>query len=572
MIKRPRSHQLEDESWKALSNCIPNQWVLRKPQPDYAIDGEVEIFDEWGSSTGLMCFVQLKGTDIKEKAKPLHFRISLKTLQYYRSLPLPVLLIRYHSTSKSLYFRWSRTVDPYYTRKGSKTVKVDFSEEVRWSEKTPEFLTEYVKFFKQFTSPHIPLPIDFTFEWADKEVFSFPVSVVESLIREAGHSVSEIISFSTGISSPPPFPRIRITNNLILIEIEGIGDFSLHLREGYSKEEVRTILPHDVFAGISYVLHKLGQSNLAADIASKHLLSSRLLANEKFIHEIAWCFFFARRVDMTLKLSEQLLDMGEKSWLAYKMFSLPAFRKVQMSDAELDSFRRVLLKAIAKAIENDDLMGAAESHYNLGNRIRGGSRKNNREALHHYHMASKCDPRYLKRNYFWSETGGILFHLDKFSCPEKFYLKALELGAASECVALRADALMFAGKYEMAYTLFKEHENAAKEVEDEWALKSWILGGLTKTLGIEAQKRRPDEATKVADITSVSPEEVGKQISEALTLDALCGLAWFNNGGHMVRNNQYSDAMISFLIAAVVQPNDVEAWSNAILCNFKCQI
>src|SRR4030042_3025643 len=138
MIKRPRSHQLEEESWKALSNCVPNQWVLRKPQPDYAIDGEVEIFDESGSPTGLLFFVQLKGTDIKEKAKALSCRIPLETLRYYKSLPLQTLLIRYHSPSKSLYFRWSGTVDPYYARKESKTVKVDFSEEAAWSEKTPD--------------------------------------------------------------------------------------------------------------------------------------------------------------------------------------------------------------------------------------------------------------------------------------------------------------------------------------------------------------------------------------------------------------------------------------------------
>src|SRR4030043_1323937 len=101
MVKRPRSHQLEDESWRALSNSIPNQWVLRKPQPDYGIDGEVEIFDESGSSTGLLFFVQLKGTDTKEKAKALSCRMQLKTLRYYKSLLLPVLLIRYHSPSKS---------------------------------------------------------------------------------------------------------------------------------------------------------------------------------------------------------------------------------------------------------------------------------------------------------------------------------------------------------------------------------------------------------------------------------------------------------------------------------------
>jgi len=249
MVKRPRSHQLEDESWKALWNSIPHHWVLRKPQPDYGIDGEIEIFDESGSSTGLLFFVQLKGTDIKEKSKALSCRLPLETIRYYKSLPLATLLIRYHSPSGSLYFRWSGTIDPYYTRKGSKTIKVDFPEGTSWSEKTPDLLVEYLKFFKRFTTPVIPLPIEFKFEFPDKEVFSFPTSIIESIIRETGRSVSEIISFSSGKCSPTLSPRIKITNDLILIEIEGLKSFNLHLKKGYSKEEVKTKLPHAVFTG-----------------------------------------------------------------------------------------------------------------------------------------------------------------------------------------------------------------------------------------------------------------------------------------------------------------------------------
>lgn len=377
MIKRPRSHQLEDESWKAFFNCIPNQWVLRKPQPDYGIDGEVEIFDESGSSTGLLFFVQLKGTDVKEKAKALSCRILLKTLRYYKSLPVPVLLIRYHSPSKSLYFRWSGTIDPYYTRKGSKTIKVNFSEETRWSDKTPDLLVEYLKFFQRFTTPVISLPIEFRFEFPDKEVFSFPVSIVESIIRETGRSVSEIISFSSGKRSLTLSPRIKITNDLILIEVEGLESFNLHLKRGYSKEEVKTKLPHAVFTEIAFVLYLLGQINIAAEIASKHILSSGLLSNKGLILEIASCFFFARRVDMALKLSEQLLDMGEQYRFAYDIFSLPAFKKVHMNEVELESFKKVLLKAIDKAKDAGHLVEAGVSHYNLGNRIRGGSWKNN---------------------------------------------------------------------------------------------------------------------------------------------------------------------------------------------------
>ena len=185
-------------------------------------------------------------------------------------------------------------------------------------------------------------------------------------------------------------------------------------------------------------------------------------------------------------------------------------------------------------------------------------------------MASKYDPTYKKRDYFWSEVAGILFHLNRFLCSERFYSKALELGGNNRCIALRADSLMFAGKYKDAYDLFKKYSNFCEKVEDEWALKLWVLGGLIKTLKTDCQTRHPKDAIENADTTNLSADLVEQKIFEALNLDGLCGLAWFNYGVHNCSNNQYKAGMVSFLIAALVQPNDIEAWSNTVMCIFHC--
>ncbi|MBA7550278.1 hypothetical protein ES705_42788 [subsurface metagenome] len=329
MPKRPRSHQLEDESWKVLSNSIPERWVLRKPQPDYGIDGEIEIFDNSDSSTGLMFFVQLKGTDTIDKRKALSYRFSLEILAYYRSLQIPVLLIRYHSPSKTLYSRWAYQIDLYYAGKESKTIKVNFSERHRWTKQTFIHLTEDLKTFRRFLNPRILLPIEFRFEFPEKEVFSVPVGIVESLIRDTANSASKIISFSseTPISS---VPRIKITNDLILVDLAGLTTFNIQ-HPMYSKEKVKTYLAHDILVGISFALHMLGHDNIAADIACEHILSSSLLCNYKLISEIVSCFILARRVDIALKLAEQVLDTCEDKSLSM-IFVLPALRKVEMTD------------------------------------------------------------------------------------------------------------------------------------------------------------------------------------------------------------------------------------------------
>ncbi len=64
MPVRTREHILEDESWSVLNAAIDQTtWVLRKKIPDYSVDGEIEIFDDQGSATGLMFLFQLKATD-----------------------------------------------------------------------------------------------------------------------------------------------------------------------------------------------------------------------------------------------------------------------------------------------------------------------------------------------------------------------------------------------------------------------------------------------------------------------------------------------------------------------------
>ena len=63
MGQRTRNHLIEDESRLFFKKSLPKFWVCRDKNDDYGIDCEVEIFDNKGNSTGLVFWVQLKGTD-----------------------------------------------------------------------------------------------------------------------------------------------------------------------------------------------------------------------------------------------------------------------------------------------------------------------------------------------------------------------------------------------------------------------------------------------------------------------------------------------------------------------------
>ena len=60
-MKRPVSHQTEDQAKLIFRSALPREWVIREQHSDYGVDLEVEVF-EGGSSTGTLIKVQVKGT------------------------------------------------------------------------------------------------------------------------------------------------------------------------------------------------------------------------------------------------------------------------------------------------------------------------------------------------------------------------------------------------------------------------------------------------------------------------------------------------------------------------------
>jgi hypothetical protein len=63
MPKRGRPHRLEAESRRPFEQPLPEYWLFRSEHPDYGIDGQVEVFDVRGETTGHRFMVQLKATD-----------------------------------------------------------------------------------------------------------------------------------------------------------------------------------------------------------------------------------------------------------------------------------------------------------------------------------------------------------------------------------------------------------------------------------------------------------------------------------------------------------------------------
>lgn len=135
MPQRPRSHQLETESQQAFVSSLPSRWVYRPINPDYGLDGLVELFDESGKAQGDFFFVQLKSSDKKELSEALAIRIRRATAEYYQALTLPVLMVAYHSPSKKLFARWFK-LESQEIEQAGETLTFRLAEGDNWVERT----------------------------------------------------------------------------------------------------------------------------------------------------------------------------------------------------------------------------------------------------------------------------------------------------------------------------------------------------------------------------------------------------------------------------------------------------
>lgn len=131
MPLRARSHILESASRLAFEQSLPRTWIFRDVYPDYGIDGTVEIFDKSGKATGDFFLVQLKATRKASLTEALSIRLKAKTVRYFSSQILPVLVALYHSPTNSIFAKWCEQL-PNVLIKHS-TVTFTLSPKDRWT-------------------------------------------------------------------------------------------------------------------------------------------------------------------------------------------------------------------------------------------------------------------------------------------------------------------------------------------------------------------------------------------------------------------------------------------------------
>ncbi len=562
MPSRVKQHQLEDISRSKFSLSLPKEWAMRDKDKDYGIDAEVEIFDSKGEATGLIYLVQLKATEAKDKNNIRKLDLSIDAIKYYKRLDLPVMIARYSSKEDLFYCKWAHEVDLYYSKNTAKTLRITFSDDDVWDTRKASETENYLRKIRAISSGAITLPVPIHIDTTHETIGGMSRGTFLATYR------TELANYSHIIKNEPDSENCLIHATIIqddlIVSLSSLTGCTFHnISRTAENEFVNELIIHIILC-IGSSLINIGQNELA----------SRILFDEKIKHN------FIRYDDLVQKFLPALMSTSKYVEIIDTVIEImgksdsnfieciATMAALMCLDENDQPKREKLLELQHKILEKSIAIGDASligiSNYNLANTYR--NIRFCRKAIHHYILAKKHEPNYLKQIYFYQELAGALFECGKYRMASRLYKKCIDMGAEDTVQPLYADSLMFDGKYQLALKTFTEYLKSNDDRHAEWFLKMRCLAHLIQITGNNEQKRRYIDAKSLIDITTTDTQELIRNLEEAIDLDNICGLAWFNIGIVQSKSGKYNEAAFSFILCGLVQSWHIEAWVNATLC------
>lgn len=549
MPMRPVSHQLEDASRRRFEELLPSPWVARNKSHDYGTDLEVEVFDEAGHTTGIVFLVQLKATDDLREADRL--RLDVDHLNYFSSLELATLIVRYCRPDGSFRFRWHFNIDRPLEGEAQlqKSITIRFGPDDQWTDTSAAQIEKTVSVLRLIRTFPPSQPVALVALESTLPPFD------RYQLDEAMHEASEIAP----VLAAPPGQVGQVSIQIVAephtlrVCIDCVSQFSFVL-ETFDKDAVVTAILYGSAALLGR--HRLHQH--AALVSQAILQLGRPCADK----EIALAACRALTANPLASVGLAILNDLHRQDDVFGVLFLSDLRLNPLQAPERDQAMLVFLEAVrADAVDANDPRGEAAAHYSLGNVHRAAGR--HVQAVHHYNRARKIQGEYLKSPYFLLEVGSCFFLTGHYGSAAEWYLEAHAAGQPDMSFVL-GDALLFAGRAADARPHFQAAVDGSGLSGDyEAAVKLMLCTRLIERYGPILPVAR-SAARQV-----VREAEVGRQPrrwSDVVNIDALGDLANFNAGVAAAGERRHADAWMHFLIAAFRLPNDVEAWGNAILC------
>lgn len=549
---RARSHILEEQSIRTFIDALPPHWVYRSKSPDYGIDGEVEIYNDDGSATGLTFHVQLRGTDNVAHADRV--RLKVGQLKYFLSFDVPTAVVRYDSSDASFNWQWAANIASHANiREQQKSFTYRFGEKERWNDATPLEIRRTLEVRRRLAayppSMAVPLRVDLS---AIPPVDRYPID--RAIARAIADSNGALIRANSTPADVEAFARLEPA--LLAVGIDTFTGVTFDLCDPTA----------DVYlASILYALVRLfrRQRLIRQAEALAILLVERGLAHHNDDLALEVCLALERDLPALVRLAT-INDLHEQKSVHYGALALTIAKAPQD-----EGLRRVAMEtffdASITAARATNPASEAAAHYSIGNFYR--ARNDRALAVAHYNRARKLRPAYLDTGYFLSELGGLLFLSSHYKASARAYWgAALKNTGDSNAIFLLADALLLAGFVAAAHSCFEQALAgcSAPHMLLEAELKIMICDNLIEEVGSVIVPRRRAEAGRALHADGHDTLAHLENLSHEI--DALNPLARFNLGVTCSAEGDRHAALHHFLLCAIVQPHDIEAWANAVIC------
>lgn len=577
-MKRPDQHITETKSQRIFERIVPVEWVCREIKPDYGVDYLVEIFEN-NLSTGKTFFLQLKGSTQAIKDNVFEKQFSTDNLNYYNSLALPVMIICVSVTTEQVWGIWAnKLIEQVVLKDNQKSVLVSLNKDYLLNKSSfPKIAqqTEIVKKLGLFTETDSNLTQSFNqhiLRWIEN-FYSKSVSVkfnnlpkhLSLTYTTKGNTVQTAIVTNTlsktiytrELKEDLPFLHRPIFNT------EDINDFN-----------------KDILLSIAISLAKY-------DIHGTISLLAKLVAKFDFTDQNEWIqldplglLILAKEqneVHYFDKLVQELIQSANYNLFLH--FDLAYF---VIGTDELKELRVKNLKTVINHTSDNQVKGTC--HYNIGNILRGSG--DTPDATSNYIKAVRFCPDYRNRVYWWREIAGLFFINSHFKWAEICYKKSLELSTKNIGVeflrvektnpgeinlvhALIADCLFIQGKFTDASAKFKTYFNLSQHSSQEWKLKEMVCLELmgSKLDNVKLNREKSRELCE-RGITLMDNMEIKETYIKATELDPTNGLAWFNLGVALDKEQKFEESLFAFLMTGLIQDGDQEAQFNALMISF----
>jgi tetratricopeptide (TPR) repeat protein len=569
MPKRKRSHRIEGESRRAFESALDERFLFRDDVPDYGIDGSVEEFGSDDHATGLRYFVQLKATDGKDPRSALRRSIPLEHASFYSALSLPLLMVRYVAPTQTLYARWwhagparraaAKPGAASFTFYWDESDKASPGESERWAEEARSFL--------ELRSAAPPLPFHFEIS-IDDPPFGLTAIEIELAIKAEAKRRPDVVKIVPAKGNG----RLTVRGPYLAVDMPGMTAASFDIDGDYTPGRHGEQIAIDLMTLVAVSFTRWGQAELAARMASRFLARSSLVSQPAAVMPLANAMTSARRVSEALALAEEIDTLGlpPEGNLSVLFTLIPRQHAASLDDLEVKEFRGALQRRISRREEAGEKINASRELLTLGNHYR--SRADPTQAITHYERAAELDPEYLNRAHYWFELAGVMFGAGQYTESATAYEKAINLGTDEMAPLLRADALMFSGRYEAARKAFERELDDTQSLGRvaEYQLKLRFLEFLVETQETRNQERDPKGASDIVDSAIEDGNRMDAETAllssgQALVFDSLCGAAWWNLGIAFESMKRFDMVAPMFLHAALCSPGDDKAWALALL-------